>query len=124
MGTYEDFKQIVAQRKARYAKKKVNLVERYIEIIENNPQTTSKKKICVVCGGSMGKSHYENVCSRKCSETKLLYNFIQIPDIFAMKLLQHSKDEKEMSEELSKFAIRHNYDVSLVKQKFKEKFQS
>ncbi len=126
MGTYENFKRIVEERKSRYSKKKVNLVERYIDAVSLsvNKSQTSKKKICSVCGGPMGKSHYENVCSRKCSEIKLLYNFIQIPEIFAMRLLQHSKDENEISEELTKFAIRHKYDESLVKQKFKEKFQS
>ena len=128
MSSFDDFQQIVQKRKLKYSKKKVNLVARQaeqasIDLFQVEPIKSKKnRKICIICGGSMGNSHYENVCSRKCSESKLMYNSISIPAIFANKLIQHSKTDIELYGEIAKFADRHQYPITLTMQKFRKLF--
>lgn len=130
MSNYNDFKQIVEKRKIKNSRKRINLVARQAEqanidiILTEKTNSKSSKKSCIMCGGAMGKSQYENVCSRKCSEQKLMYNFINIPDLFAKRLIQHSKSINDIYDELDKFADRHKYSYILTIKKFKNCYLS
>lgn len=83
-----------------------------LKIIKKN-----KNQICKVCGTPKIMKNYEDVCSKTCLDDKLHYDNMNIPILFVRNLFLRCPDTNEREKQIVNFAVKHKYNLPLVKRK-------